>query len=48
MSTEDAPLSRTQSTWAHAGEDGENYKLFAVLLFFRYRLCIFCYILVSS
>ena len=23
-------------------------KLFIVLLFFKYRLCIFCYILVSS
>ena len=26
MSTEDAPFSRTQATWAHAGEDRENYK----------------------
>ena len=26
MSTEDAPFSRTQATWALSGEDCENYK----------------------
>ena len=48
MSTEDAPFSCTQATWARAGEDSENYKTVIVLLFFKDRLCIFCYILVSS
>ena len=48
MGTEDAPFSCTQATWARAGEDIENYKTVIVLLFFKYRPCIFCYILVSS
>ena len=45
MSTEDAPFSRTQATWAHAGEDCENYKTVIVLLSLH---ILFCYIFVSS
>ena len=56
MSSEDGPFSRTQATWALAFRGGENYKavyssfVFSWIFFFfiKYRLCIFCYILVSS
>ena len=48
MSTEDAPFSRTQATWAHAGEDCENYKTVIVLLFFKYFVIFSCLLKILS